>query len=470
MNTTFLMAKPVLDSITGFIQIICIGSMSPPKGILRATIGSFLFFQLSAAETPNTVDIAALRVVRARCIEAFDSADTHLFDSEALLKSERELEAKSAKELLETNQKITALVETQTRLEQRQKEAAAQFLTTATTLDRVAASAQLASQILPDGKNFESAGTAALAELERLAQTDRQTDESTKEIQELKQNFRNAVKDWRDASLSFEQAKAELNVRGCESGRKGMVDQLDHATRVLEKSKPVLADIQGQMDSLRRDSDRWEDTLTKLRDHLQSVSESLSECRHQFHLADLAFATQVLQQPSDQMAANSPTEISLFKREILDITPIDSFKNEKVLPIIHSQGSQVMETRLPTMRDSDKRPANTAEIVTRTEIVTAKLKYLTEILKAEARSIRTALESFEKVGEEAINIEKEVSELSQNLESQRQALDRHRKDTAVGLGRLSLVQKRLESDDSALRASVAEATRQIADFNRLLGN
>jgi chromosome segregation ATPase len=280
------------------------------------------------------------------------------------------------------------------------------------------------------------------------------------------------VKKWRDANLSFEQAKVELNVRGCESQRKGIVDQLDNATRVLAKIKPAVTDIQGQMDSLRKDSARWVGSLTQLDDKLHAAGELLSECRHQFHLADLAFATRVLLQTCDEMAANSFEDVSPYNIDLWDIVPeelpnvkFDSLEPIKSRPV----NSQMMQTRLPTMKASDKRPANIAENMARLDLATAKLKYLAELLEADAKSLGSAVERLEKIGKEATKIEGKVAELFQNLASLGQALDRHRTDIAVGLGRLLLVQKRLESEDSALRASVAEATRQIAEFNRLLG-
>lgn len=433
-----------------------------------AAAGLLLSFASAAAQTTNTAELRELRVA---CLESFNNAKTRLDELHEFVGQQSEREHAAADQVFQLQQSAASAKRRNGELRDQVRECTNLLGRAQSEVEKATASYRAAVAAMPTGESWAADGSTALTELRRAADAAPQDTWKHKRVKEVEAEFVNTLHDWRAARRSIEQASFDLELRATPSAFRRVADQIQAVSRELKGLETQLAERQGSLDKLSKQSAQWSAAIRTLREGEAASRGHLADVSFKFHLVDLKFAAwrlqhsnladeglealpDALEQSLDNEAVNKP----------VGVTPLPGARThadeaEPKAPASVKEGRESREEVDAAFRD----------LLARVNLAQARLRFLAEVLQREFNSVQAAIGALEKAEEQTHDLADDTARLAADQESLRRSLETEQQSLATGTETLDLVKKRFAADHKAINQLLDTAAERTATLDKSLG-
>ncbi len=434
-----------------------------------ALSGTMLLANRARAQTTN---ISGMREMRVACLESLINAGARLDELHVFVGQQAERERAASSRVFELQQNAASARRRGLELRENIRQCTNRLARARQAVEQATTSHRTALNSMPGGEDWAKDGSAALSELRRAADAAPQDLWKYKRYKEIEAEFKDALRQWRAAKRSMEQASFDLEMRAPGAAFERTAGQVEAASKELGDLERQLTERQAELDKLSSQSAQWGAAIRTLRDEEAASRDHLAAVRFKFHLVDLRFAAWRLKfagidEDGAEMLPDALEE-SLDDEPALDpgmVTPLSGRRVGSDSATFPAGMAGEPGKEGETIEKGD--PAF-QKLLARIITAQARLRFLSGILEKEFSSVQAAIGSLEQIEEQARELTDATARLAADLESLRRSHEAGQQTLTTGTDTLALVKKRFAADRSAITRLLDTATEQTAALARQL--
>ncbi len=442
-------------------------------------IARFIWLAAAGAVLPvisapaQSTNMARLRELRVACLESVNSAKTRLDELHGFIGQQAEREHAAADQIFQLQQNAASAKRRNGELQQQVRECTNLLVRAQTSVDKATASYRAALDSMPSGEAWSTDGSAALNELRRAADAAPRDAWKHKRLKEIEAEFVDTLHQWRAARRSMEQASFDLELRAAPGAFRSVAGQIEAASGELKALESQLAERQGLLEKLSKQSEQWGAAIRALSDGEARARDRLVDVGFKFHLVDLKFTAWRLKhsESGDEGIEALPDALE----QSLEFGP----KRPGLVTPLPGAAAGLAERSPSDLASSATAPKEEQEsveqgdaafrdLLARVNLAQGRLRFVAEVFQAEFNSVQAAISALEKVEEQAQELVEDTARLAADQESLRRSLATEQQALAKGAETLDLVKKRFTADLKVISELLDTATERTATLAKSL--